>query len=136
MRHLVRAHWLWLMGGLTAACVATLANPAHAGASAWQLLVWLLLAPLLEEIVFRWGLQSWLLQRGQSAWRSNLFTATVFALAHAAVRVEWHALLVFVPALMLGAVFARGRQLVPCVGLHAAMNALWLLVNMHPLPCA
>ena len=50
--------------------------------------VWVLLvvAPLLEEAVFRAGLQDFLLRRTRPAWRANLLTALAFGLAHAALR--------------------------------------------------
>jgi membrane protease YdiL (CAAX protease family) len=92
-----------------------------------RLWVWLLMAPLIEEIVFRAGLQETLLRRGQSAWAANLVTAACFTAAHVLLRGDALAWAVCVPALLLGCVYAQTRQLRWCVVLHAAMNGLWWL---------
>ena len=97
-----------------------------------QALALLVLAPVLEEVVFRAGLQSFLLQhlRGHAAFgahTANLLTAVAFAAAHVAVRPSLLAALTLVPALLVGALYQRQRRLVPCIALHAAFNAIWLL---------
>ena len=91
---------------------------------AWlQLLV---LSPILEEIIFRAGLQETLLRRAWSPRASTVVTALAFGAAHALVAGQLQALLTVLPALLLGGLYARGRRLWPCVALHAAMNAIWL----------
>lgn len=107
---------------LAGACVAP---PAQA-------LALLVVAPVLEEIVFRAGLQNFLLQHLRrhpafGAHTANLLTALAFAAAHIALRTGLLAGLTFVPALLLGALYQRQRRLVPCIVLHAAFNAIWLL---------
>jgi membrane protease YdiL (CAAX protease family) len=90
-------------------------------------LVLLALAPLAEEVVFRAGLQETLLRRLRAPWGANAATALAFALAHALQRGEAAALLVALPALLIGMTYTRTRRLAPCVVLHAAMNAVWLV---------
>ena len=90
--------------------------------------VLLVLAPLVEELVFRAGLQESLLRRWRSPRVANALTALVFALAHVLVRGEAAALAVGLPALLIGAAYERWRRVWPCVLLHAAMNAIWLAV--------
>jgi hypothetical protein len=102
---------------------------------AWPLLG----APLLEEIVFRAGLQAWLQDRlavdhstnpGTWLWRAglaNALTGLAFAAAHAAVRPSLLSALTLLPALLLGAVYQRTRRLRDCVVLHASFNAVWLM---------
>lgn len=124
----VPRHGLPLLGaGLLVAALAALALLA-AGQDAWRLLVLLVLAPLLEETVFRAGLQEALLRR----WRqmpllANLFTAAAFGLAHALARADAAAFAVALPALLVGAVYGRRGRLRECVVLHAVMNAAWLV---------
>jgi membrane protease YdiL (CAAX protease family) len=104
--------------------VALAAGQAVHGPRWW---LWLLIAPLAEEAVFRAGLQEKLLRRGHSAWAANLVTAACFTAAHVLLRGDALAWVVCVPALFLGCVYAQTRQLRWCVALHAAMNALWWL---------
>ena len=121
------AHTPWhaavlLALALTGACAAP---PAQA-------LALLVVAPVLEEVVFRAGLQNFLLQhlRGHlalGAHTANLLTALAFATAHTVMRPGLLAALTFLPALIVGALYERQRRLVPCIGLHAAFNAIWLL---------
>lgn len=101
---------------------------ASQGIQAPQLLVLLVLAPLLEEAVFRAGLHEALLRRwaGHPALWANLATAAAFALAHAAVRADALAWAVALPAVLIGLLYQRQRRLRTCVALHAAMNAAWL----------
>ena len=103
---------------------------AHAGAGMQRVWVLLVLAPLIEEAVFRAGLQEALLRRWNAPLWANVFTALAFGLAHAAVRGDAAGFAVAVPALLIGAVYGRWRQLRLCVALHAAINALWLAWNL------
>lgn len=82
-------------------------------------------APVLEETVFRAGLQDALLRRGVSEVLSVLLTAGAFALAHALWRPGPWAWATALPALLLGGVYLRTRRLWPCIALHALFNALW-----------
>ena len=113
---------------LAAAAVLMPALALAASGHRWQRLAMLLvLAPVLEESVFRAGLQEALLRR----WHrlpclANAVTAAAFGLAHALVRADAGAFAVALPALLIGAVYQRGGRLRPCVALHAAMNAAWL----------
>jgi len=90
--------------------------------------LWLLLAaPLLEEIVFRGGLQEALLRRTDCALLANFVTAFTFAASHVAVRADALAALTLLPALAIGHFYQRQRRLAPCIATHALFNAVWLL---------
>ncbi len=115
--------------GAAVLAVGAAVAQAH-GVPPGRVLVLLLLAPLLEEVIFRAGLQEALLRHGARRWVSNVLTAACFGLAHAAWRGDAAGLLVALPALLVGAWYARDRRLMPCVGLHAAMNAVWLGWNL------
>ena len=88
--------------------------------------VLLLVSPLVEEAVFRAGLQEWLLRRGLPARRANLSTALAFGGLHVLVRLQWTAFAVALPALLLGELYGRRRLVRWCVLGHAAMNGAWL----------
>lgn len=110
-----------LLGALALALVA---DGTGVGAHrAWLLLA---IAPIVEELVFRTGLQESLLRRGLTARASAAWTAIAFAAAHAAFRGDPAAAVVVVPALAIGALYARGRSVAACIVLHAAMNACWI----------
>jgi len=110
-----------------AAVVAVLAAALEVGGAAWRPAALLLVvAPVLEEIVFRAGVQAWLRRATRRPVLAVALTAALFGLAHVAVRGELAAALVCVPALAIGCVYERTGRLRDCVALHAAMNALWL----------
>jgi membrane protease YdiL (CAAX protease family) len=88
-------------------------------------LAWLILgAPLVEEVIFRLGLQESLLRRlpARHAWAANLLTALAFAGAHLLVRPGWLAAATLLPALAIGWTYGRQRRLAPCVLWHALFN--------------
>lgn len=92
----------------------------------WRLCLLLLLAPVLEEVIFRAGVQEALLRSGRSAWFAIVTTAMLFGAVHVTLRADAAAFVVAMPALAIGVVYARTRRVLPCVLLHAAMNAAWV----------
>jgi membrane protease YdiL (CAAX protease family) len=98
--------------------------------------LWLVVgAPVVEEVIFRLGLQQELLQRLQphSAWLANGLTALVFSVAHELSHSPVMALLTLLPALFIGHVYQRSRRLAPCIALHAFFNVIWLaLPGLNP----
>jgi membrane protease YdiL (CAAX protease family) len=106
-------------------------------AGAWAMApthaLWMLgVAPVLEEIVFRAGLQEELLRQARlraamGAVSANLLTALAFAAAHLALHPSLLSGLTVLPALFIGAVYQRQRRVAPCIALHALFNAGWLL---------
>lgn len=122
-RHLIAA---WI--------VLSLASAAGAGWLCTVLLpsaslVLLVLAPMLEETVFRGGLQEWLLRRlgDACATMANLLTAVLFAGAHVAVRPALLSVLTVLPALVIGLIYQRSRRIFPCIAAHVVFNGIWLL---------
>ena len=94
----------------------------------WSAL-WLLAgAPVVEEVIFRLGLQQELLARLRLPLAANVATALVFALAHGLSQATWQSLLTLLPALAIGSVYQRSRRVAPCIALHAAFNAFWLVL--------
>lgn len=99
-------------------------------ATTWAML--LVIAPVLEELVFRKGMHEVLLRRlagcrSSGVALANAATALSFALAHVALNPTWLSALTSLPALVIGVVYQRSRRLAPCVALHAVFNAVWLV---------
>lgn len=113
-------------GAAAALAVALIAAAGLAGHAWWTCLLLLVIAPVLEEVVFRAGLQDWLLRRRIQPLASTVATAMAFALMHGFTRSWLLAAWVLVPALVLGALYAHKRSLAPVVVLHSAMNLVWL----------
>jgi membrane protease YdiL (CAAX protease family) len=100
----------------------------------------LLGAPLVEELIFRAGLQIWLIDRlavlprtgrlapSTQATLAIAITALAFAAAHLVRHPGLSSALTVVPALLLGALYQQQRRLRTCVLLHGLFNGLWLLV--------
>lgn len=135
----------WREGAFYAALIAgpmcwlvldVLGQP-HAGPPA--LMMWLklsLLMPVLEEIVFRGGVQTALFQRQffSKSWFgisiANVCTSIVFAAMHLISQPPVWAALVFIPSLVFGWARDRYDSIVPSILLHALYNAgfVWLFV--------
>jgi membrane protease YdiL (CAAX protease family) len=123
---LVSAHG-WAGAALVAAAfAAAAAATAEHAASTARVLVLLVAAPLLEEAIFRAGLQEWMIRSRHSAARCIGVTAVVFAAAHALARPEAMTLTLLLPGVLLGMLYQRTRSVVACAALHAAMNGFWL----------
>ena len=111
---------------LLAVPIGTLLLP---GNGARLLFVMLVFAPVVEEFVFRAGLQDALLRQGLRPLVSSLLTALAFAAMHAVFRSPWLGLAVFPVSLLLSAVYLQSRRVGPCIALHAALNLSWLALN-------
>lgn len=100
----------------------------------WSWAVMCVVAPLCEELIFRWGLQETLLRWRMNPLVANGLTAMIFALAHGVFRAWALAPWVLVPALFLGAVYQQGRAhgarvaVRRCVLWHSAFNVVYMLL--------
>ena len=103
----------------------------------WRTLGLLALASIVEEIVFRGGLQR-LLRRwptGRTSWRSisaaNVLTSAVFALAHLWNHPPLAALGVLPVSLLLGWAYERsGQRLAPPIVLHLYFNLALFVASL------
>jgi len=116
------------------AALPALAAAAHLPAPLWT---YLLFAPIVEEVVFRAGLQESLLSRLEGAratcpLTANVLTSIAFAAAHVLLRPGWLACMTVLPSLLLGRVYQQQRRVELCVGLHALFNLIWLLGSGLP----
>ena len=87
------------------------------------------LYPVLEEIVFRGGLQPWLrkFMWGRRCYAgvtlANIVASVVFAVTHVVLRVSPWALLVILPSLVFGYFRDRHDSLAPPILLHVFYNS-------------
>jgi len=129
--------WLLLLGGPLVWMALVLAElPRAPGWPAWQialLIVWVY--PVLEEVVFRGGLQAGLatlkpftglMYLGISA--ANVLTSLIFALFHLINQPPLWAAAVFVPSLVFGWAKDRYQSLQPCIALHVFYNLGFVLL--------
>lgn len=97
----------------------------------------LVMAPLLEEVLYRGCLQSAFVSATGRSWPSILASSAIFALVHASA-VPWHAMpTLFTVGLICGVAFERTGRMGPAILFHAAFNALNLgvaLASATPVP--
>ncbi len=103
------------------------------GLGGWALVNALLLAPTVEEIVFRGGLQE-ALDRTDVGGRlrcgglsiGNVVTSAVFSAAHLITAPPWLAIGTFFPSLVFGRLKQLYPSLLPAVLVHGWYNACYL----------
>lgn len=102
----------------------------------WDVLGWyVLIYPVVEELLFRGGVQAGLLQTkaGQQQLLgfslANLMASLLFAAAHLVVRGTPAALLVFFPSLLFGYFRDRYSSILPAVLLHMGYNFSYLTIG-------
>ncbi|MFK8079962.1 MAG: JDVT-CTERM system glutamic-type intramembrane protease [Granulosicoccus sp.] len=128
--------WLALsLGPMCWIVMFQLGIPLRGGNAPWETLLWVaLLYPVLEEIVFRGGLQTALFSRAvlrrslMEISLANIVTSVIFAAMHTINQPPLWAALVFFPSLVFG--WARDRYLgiQASIVLHIVYNAgfVWL----------
>lgn len=85
----------------------------------FKLLLW---GPVVEELVFRAGLQKWLTYRWASAKWANCVVSCLFGLTHYALSGHLLAWLVVIPSLALGWVYSKTNSIALAIGLHIFFN--------------
>lgn len=90
------------------------------------LLIFLVLAPVCEELFFRGFLQDWLKRRISCAFYgitcANVITSVLFASVHLFSWTPMHSLLVFIPSVALGLLYDRTGRLIYVILLHSSYN--------------
>lgn len=124
----------WLAWAALALLAGAAVAAAQQGVAGGRIVMLLLLAPLVEEALFRAGLHEALLRRRGMPLLANVATALSFGVAHALLHGDPAALAVALPALLIGSVYQRTRRVRDCALLHAVMNALWLAGGLIGLP--
>ena len=115
----------------------TLAQLAESPAGPWLAVMSIqvvLVAPLLEEVMYRGILQRTLTSLDVGRWTGIVITSVVFVTMHVGAA-RWHALpALFVLSLGFGWVYQRTGRLAAPIAMHVTFNALnltlaWLTVN-------
>ena len=128
--------WRWWLLSLAGVFVGILlgrqADSGDPELLAVQTILWVVLVyPFLEELVFRGGLQGWLLTWLRYAigpiTLANVLTSLAFALTHVMVWGHTAAALVFVPSLAFGWTRDAHGSVAGAVVMHALWNAAFLL---------
>ena len=107
-----------------------------AGLSLLELAIFVVLMPIVEELIFRGVVQEQLYRalskdQGRLLWigKANLVTSILFALAHWLFRDPLTALLVFPASLFFGWLYERHHSLTLPVLAHILANACFLVVT-------
>lgn len=90
------------------------------GRGGWMMLTSILLAPVLEEILFRGIIQDSLTYK-YSPWKGILWGAAVFGVVHIIPQQVVNAFLI---GLVLGYIYYRTRSLIPVMVIHCVNNAI------------
>jgi len=123
-------------GVVVAIAIAAFAAPGNrrlSQASAAFLFGFLVIQPLLEELLFRGVVQGWLREAAWGARKAlglssaNWVTSLVFVVAHLSAQPLAWAVAVFVPSLLFGHFRDRYNSLLPAALLHIAWNAAFFL---------
>ena len=105
------------------------------GLSTWALIQGVLLAPVLEELVFRGGIQGWLHTRlpqrrlGGISW-ANVVTSILFSVVHLWRHHPLWAMSVMIPSLIFGWFRDRYESVIPGMVLHVCYNAGYFVLPM------
>lgn len=125
-------HLALLAGVVVLGTLALLQPPQPGWPTAWRLVSFVLLYPLLEEYLFRALLQETLATRLPARTgplsHANLLTSVLFALAHLLYHPPLWAMAVFFPSLVFGHFRERYHHLLPHTLLHALYNGGYLLL--------
>lgn len=93
----------------------------------------IIIYPVLEEIIFRGFLLEELLlittlkKKYLSVSFANIVCSLLFAASHAIFFMDWSALLVILPSLLIGYFYEEGRSLLSAIALHSWYNFIALL---------
>ena len=86
----------------------------------WMMLTTVVVAPILEEILFRGILQE-SLTRKYGPWRGILIASAIFGIVHG---IPQQALNAFFVGAMIGFIYYKTQSLIPCILIHALNNAV------------
>jgi membrane protease YdiL (CAAX protease family) len=91
----------------------------------FKLLLW---GPVVEELVFRAGIQTWLTRNTGHAFLANCTTSFLFGLAHYAFSTHIASWLVVLPSMVLGWVYTTTNSIALVIALHAIFNFSFITV--------
>jgi membrane protease YdiL (CAAX protease family) len=99
----------------------------------WSLLKVVLIYPVIEEIIFRGFIQSWIARRWKQTLfklsAANLITSGIFAMLHLIQHNAVWALATFIPSLIFGYSLERYNRLLAPIILHGTYNGGYFLIG-------
>ena len=99
------------------------------GINSYSFLLLVILSPVCEEVIFRIGLQNFILSKNNKRLGfisyANIITALTFCLFHTINQSFLWSLAVFVPALVFGYFYEKKRSVWAPIGLHVFYNAIF-----------
>jgi len=95
-----------------------------------SVLVTCVLAPVVEEMLFRGVVLRGFLQR-YARWEAILLSAILFGFAHLNL---YQFVAAFILGVIAGWLYERSRSLIPCIGLHAAYNSALVVLEWTQSP--
>ena len=136
---LVLTTWLLLfIPGYTPAEHDALRALHDAGSPAWVMVLTVLsavvLAPLVEELLFRGLIQPSLARKLGSQWKAIFLTGLFFGIIHVPLYQTMPALVFF--GIVLGYAYAKTRSLTLVILIHAVFNAKTILWSLLDTPAA
>jgi uncharacterized protein len=135
-RYLLLVCWMVPIGTAVAALHVSGLQPQECFDARFhfKLLLW---GPVVEELVFRAGLQKLLMRKVEHSFVAIGITSVVFSLMHYGLSGNLESLAVFVPSVALGWVYQRTGSLLWTIALHIAFNLMFVVrtcvVNMPNL---
>lgn len=108
-------------------------NPSISQFEKKYLISVILIIPIIEEVIFRGLLQTWIAKRYNQAVGqlslANLITSSIFALLHLFTQTLSMALYTFIPSLIFGYAKDRYKRLMPSIILHSSYNGGYFLIG-------
>ena len=108
-------------------------NPSISQFEKKYLISVILIIPIIEEVIFRGLLQTWIAKRYNQAVGelslANLITSSIFALLHLFTQPLSMALYTFIPSLIFGYAKDRYKRLMPSIILHSSYNGGYFLIG-------
>ena len=99
----------------------------------WSLLQFVIVYPVLEEIIFRGILQPWFAKRCKRILfklsSANLITSSIFAMLHLVEHSALWAIGTFIPSLVFGYSLERYNRLLAPIILHGTYNGGYFLIG-------
>ena len=110
----------FLVAGMIAVYAGALEG-SHSETALITLFIWLVIAPIAEELVFRGVILEWL-SRQQSYLTANVFSSLLFAMAHYLFAPSLLSLATFIPSIWFGLLYLRNRSVVHPICAHVLCN--------------
>ena len=107
-------------------------------ALSWEMVViFVIISPVVEEIVFRGGVLPYLLRHivlNSSYWHisyANIITSLIFCSLHFINQSVISSVAIFIPSLIFGVFYQRYHHIAPSIILHSVYNTVFLIVSHY-----